>query len=506
MISSAILFFILIGLYPVIFFTSKNWFIYQPKQLLFLLIFPVITGGLGTIIAFLAKQRLLISFVGLCLFYLFFSNVITASKVTLIGFIAAGAITLFLTKRTGFRFINLVLLIMSLFASAELIYSVSTQSIKNDYFLPSLNKQLDDRVKFKATPNIYFIHLESYHSPRAMKRLYNFDNQEFINELESKDFFVSQNNFSNYNSTLYSIGGMFLQQQHYFSRAAGLLDAVGLRDMIGGKIYNPTLSILKNNGYRIEYIQPSNYNFTDNNYLDYYCPASRIYDSLLIFQNPIINQLYARLANLQNPNRRSDLTYSDQNEFYQILHAVIDSTPEFSQPTFYFIKESLEVVHTPIYDKHSWRPSDANWVDIYIEKVKNSNPKIMETVNRIIKKDPEAIMILYGDHGALKYRRVWTDIGDKRIDEIIYEREKISMDELALDNFGVFTALRYPNGDPSILDGTAYVNLFRVLFSNLSGDESPLPNQENDSFLKDSGKTYKIVDDGRVLEKAELIK
>jgi len=473
MISSPIIFFILIGLYPVIFLTSKNWFIYETRQLLFLLVVPAITGGLGIIITFFTKRWLQI-------------------------FIKKGLV----------YFINLALLIMTFFASVELIYSVSTKSIKNEYFLSTLNKESDAKIKFKSTPNIYLIHLESYHSPEAMRRLYNFDNQEFVNELENKDFFVSQNNFSNYQPTLYSVGGMFLQQHHYYRHAAGLLDAVGLRDVIGGKIYNPTLAILKNNGYRIAYIQPTTYNFTGNSNLDYYSPASKIYDSLLIFQNPTIDKLYAFLAKLQNPDRRPDLAYSDQDNFYQVLNTAIDAALESLRPTFYFIEESLEVVHTPVGDKYSWEQSDAGWVDTYIEKVKHSNPKILETVDRIIKNDPEAIIILYGDHGALKYRRIWTDTGGKQIDEIIYERKKISLEDLALDLFGVFTAVRYPNGNPSFLDGKTYVNLFRILFSNLSGNKPPMPNQEDDSFLNDtvSGKVYKIVDDGRALEKAELIK
>ena len=47
--TNPITFFILIGLYPVIFLVSKNWFVYETKQLVFLLVIPVITGMVGLI-------------------------------------------------------------------------------------------------------------------------------------------------------------------------------------------------------------------------------------------------------------------------------------------------------------------------------------------------------------------------------------------------------------------------------------------------------------------------
>lgn len=503
MINSPIVFFIFLGLYPVIFLTSKNWFIYETRQLLFLLIVPVITGMLGAIGLFFLKKRSLIVSLGLCLAYPLFRGIIGPTQTAIYSFILTGVIVLFLIKKTGLYFINLVLLIMTLLAFVGLIHSVSTKSIKNDYFVPTLNKEADNQIKFKTTPNIYLIHLESYHSPKAMKQLYNFDNREFIDELESKDFFVSQNNFSNYHLTLNSVGSMFLQQQHYFRGDAGLGDAVGMRDVIGGKIYNPTLSILGNNGYRIVYVLPSTYIFNSSSLLDHYFPSSKIYDSLLIFQSWTIDKLHSTIANLQNPGSKTNLAYSDKDQFYTKLHETIDSAPKSSTPTFYFFKEPLEVNHTPAGGQYTWKQSDDGWVDTYKMKLTQSNPRIIETVERIIKNDPEAIVILYGDHGATRYRGIWTDRNNQPIEDVIYARKKISLEDLSLDLFGVFTAVRYPNGDASIFDGRTYVNLFRLLFSDLAGAELTFEEREDEAFIKDEGNIYKLVDDGRALEKAE---
>ena len=511
--TNPITFFILIGLYPVIFLVSKNWFVYETKQLVFLLVIPVITGMVGLIgvyaSTFLKRlisqgiRRFLISLAGFCLLYLVFGATIAASRVAFFGFIAVAVASCFLARKSGFYLINLLFVVMTLLASAELVYSVGTKSVKTDYLVPTLNEEADDKIKFVTKPNIYLIHLESYHSPEAMKRIYNFDNQNFVDELKNREFFVSQNNFSNYINTLNSVGAIFLQQHHYYSRASGVEDSVGMRDMIGGKLYNPTLSILKNNGYMISYIHPSTYSFIGNSYLDYYYPTSKIYDSLLIFQNVRITKLHDILFGATDPNKRK-LEYSDEDDFYRVLHAEIETERENTKPTFYFIKEPLKVNHTPSRGKYTWEQSEDGWVDTYVQSVKDSNPKILDTVDRIIESDPTAVIILYGDHGAWRYKNIWVD-GSGRIDETIYERRQLSMDELALDLFGIITAVRYPNGDPSILDNETFVNMFRILFAELSGSEAPTAKQEDASFIKYLGNVYKIVENGKALERAEIV-
>jgi len=241
-VSSPIPFYFLIGLYPVIFLISNNWFVYETRQLFFLLIVPCFTGLIALIIVsfvwlikkFILKRlpvalhhllvryisqtgiwKIILSLIGFLLFYILLEETIERSKIVIIGSVAFVIIACFIVRKFGFYPANVVLLVMTLLATGELVYSLSTKSIGNKTLIESVDKELGAKIKFKKTPNIYLIHLEAYQSPVAMKRLYNLDNRSFVKELDHMGFFVSQNNFSNYVSTLQSVGSIFLQGHHY---------------------------------------------------------------------------------------------------------------------------------------------------------------------------------------------------------------------------------------------------------------------------------------------------
>lgn len=517
LVNSYIFFYILIGLYPVIFLTSKNWFAFETKQLLFLLIIPVVTSLLALLVAgfislitniTLAEQffsnendKIILSVVGFYALYFLLEPAIAKNLFTALIFVVFVFFSTLMVKKIGFQFVNIILLSVTLVATGELVYSLNTKYVRNDILLPSLNKQIDETIRFKKTPNIYLIHLESYHSPAAMKRLYNFDNDDFTDDLNNKGFFVSKNNFSNYNNSLASIGGMFLQQHHYYKFATGVEDSVGIREMMGGIKYNPTLSILKNNGYEIAYMHPSFYCFTGSNYLDYYYPSAKTQDSLSIFQNKQINSINSFFSNI---GQRSKENLNE--EFYEFLWKKINGEEREEKPTFFYIKEPLEIEHSPANGIYSWKNSEEGWTDTYIERVKNSNTKILETIEKIIQVDPKGILILYGDHGAWKYRNIWTENFDgKDIDELIYERRGLNGEDLALDLFGIFTAIRFPDSDFQILDGQTNINFFRKLFSELSESDTLLKDKADDeSYIKYQNKLYTFTKEGKALKKIEI--
>ena len=123
--------------------------------------------------------------------------------------------------------------------------------------------------------------------------------------------------------------------------------------------------------------------------------------------------------------------------------------------------------------------------------------------NKIISMDPEGIIILYGDHGSMLYRDVWTDNKHNvDINDLIYQRKMLSAENLSLDIFGTFLAVRYPNGNPNFQDGETLVNLFRNLFSTLAENDVLLEYKpENNSYLYDDNKLYLMIEDGVPLER-----
>jgi len=519
---SPVTFSILAGLYPVVFLTSRNWFVYESKQLVFLLVVPCITGLVGIIAAVAVRLitkalwngrsrewrsgigRMVLCAMGFLLLYGLLEASISDSKKVILGLVVCAGMVCLVTKRAGFYPVNTVLLLMTLMAFGGLFHSVSTRSINNDYLIPGLNREIDDTVRFTSNPSIYLIHLESYHSPVAMRRLYDFENKEFTGELSAAGFFVSQDNFANYPATLTSIGAMFMQQHHYYSISLGLADAVGARDMVGGRLYNPTLAILKNNGYKIVYLHTDTYNFMGSDSLDWYYPPNVIHDSLLIFQSDRINKLRAKIFRIRKPEARMTAS-SGACAFREILYNSLKNQRADAQPGFYYIKYAGPK-HTPPDGTYSWKDSDGGWTREYIQYVQEANPLILELVHDIVTNDPAAIVILYGDHGAWKYRNIWAG-GSKEddVNSLIFERRTISGEDLALDLFGTFMAVRFPNGNSRLLDGESLVNIFRILFSELSGSSALLNDKpSNNSYLEQSrGKLLMLVKDGRALKKIE---
>lgn len=532
-VSSPILFLFLIGLYPVVFLTSKNWFVYEAKQLLFLLVIPVITGVVGLIITgvsrimriiilnkfsdrfkrFIYKYfdslgvgRIILCLIGFFIFYILLEASIPNSRKVMVGLVTCVVFACFLVSKFRFYYINITLLVMILLATGELAYSLSTKSIGNETLVERVDKELDNEVIFKKTPNIYLIHLEAYQSPVAMRRLYDIDNQNFVNELNNLGFFVSENNFSNYISTLQSVGSIFIEDHHYYKVASGQEDAVGMRDLVGGRLYNPTLSILKNNGYKIVYLQLNTYSFMGSDYLDYYYPHNSLHDSLLIFQSDKINQIRAKIFGLAKPSRKNTNS-AGKNEYAGILWDYLEKGPSPTQPSFYYIRNA-GAVHTPADGSYSWKNESEDWVfNRYNKAVEKANPEILKMVLKIISKDPNGVIVLYGDHGAWKYRSIWA--GDKKdtdLNKLIYDRKKIGGEDLALDLFGTFLAVRYPEGNNKLLDGETHVNIFRILFSDLSESNILLKNKPaNNSYLKFRGVLYLLVKDGKALEKIETV-
>lgn len=514
-LNSPISFFVLIGLYPTIFLVSKNWFAYEINQLLFLLVIPLATGILGFLFALALKKirrgnmialngDMILGIVGLFFLFVLLESTITKSNLIILFSLALAFLILILIKKLGFKLINLLLILLILMGSGELVISLIDKSDQNEVLLSSLQREADDQIKFKKKPNIYLVHLESYHSPEAMRKIYNFDNRDFINRLEEKDFFVSQNNFANYSNSLNSVGSMLLQQHHYYKLAVGNEDAVGIRDIIGGREYNPTISILKNNGYKIKYIHPSTYLYAGSTQLDYFYPPNRTDSSLSIFQSNWINEIHSFVV---RPFKDDMSKNSSFDEFYKALEEQIGTAKTQAEPTFYYISEPLDVVHTPANGTYSWQNSNDGWVDQYVERVESSNDQIIKSLTRIVENDPDGIIVLYGDHGAWRYRDIWKGLSDKEdINDQIYGRKKIGAEELALDIFGVFSAIRYPDGNSEILNGETNINIFRKLFSELSETDDLIREKPaNESYINMGNIFLLMVKEGKPLDRIQII-
>jgi len=416
-----------------------------------------------------------------------FLVVILASLVAISGLVAAA--------ESGMQMLNTLLLVMLALASVEWARDSWRSADGGAASWNEVDKKLNEKIQFISKPNVYLVHLESYSNEIAMREIYGFENRQFLEALEQRRFTIYPNHFSNHAYTMTSIATLFAMRHHHFRVALGNMDGVGIRDMVGGKLYNPVLDVFKRNGYEAQIIHQSDYMFIRGAALSYAYPRRTAAKVFEIYQIDQLNDLLARIFTSYAPAARgsrvdSIAAFANLNETLKerVWEAATSSNPYFS------FLAPMGTQHSNA--NKSWDEL-AGFVDEYPARIAKANPTFLELFDWIIENDPEAVVIVYGDHGASRYRGIENGEGD--FNETLAKRG-LSAETFALDRFGTMLAIRFPNGDPSLFENTSPVNLFRILFSALAEDPTILETMApNESYVRRNKKFYVGVREGRPL-------
>ena len=311
-------------------------------------------------------------------------------------------------------------------------------------------------VILKKRPNIYVIQPDGYANFSELKRgYYNFDNSEFEEFLIQNDFKLYQNYRSNYLSTLSSNSSMFAMKHHYYNNIKSKVNELyNTRQIIVGN--NPVISIFKNNNYKT-------FLMLERTYLMVNRPKI-LYDYCNIDYNEV--SFLARGFEIKK-NIVEDLSHSIQNNS--------------SSNNFYFIRKMLPS-HISVHENESKGIIEER--ECYFNDIIKSNQSLKEIVNVINENDNNSLIVIVSDHGGYVGLSYSLESKKKQIDrDIIYS---------------IFTsalAIKWPEETPAFDNKLkTNVNLFRVLFSYLSEDESYLEYlQENKSFsMIDNGAPFGI--------------
>jgi len=311
-------------------------------------------------------------------------------------------------------------------------------------------------VILKKRPNIYVIQPDGYANFSELKGgYYFFDNSEFEEFLIQNDFKLYQNYRSNYVSTLSSNSSMFAMKHHYYNNIKSKVNELyNTRQIIVGD--NPVISIFKNNNYKTFLMLERTYLMVNRPEILYdYCNIDYSEVSFL-----------ARGFEIKK-NIVEDLRHSIQNNS--------------SSNNFYFIRKMLPS-HISIRKNESKGKVEER--ECYLNDIKKSNQSLKEVVDLINEKDKNSLIVIVSDHGGYVGLSYSLESKMKQTDrDIIYS---------------IFTsalAIKWPEEAPDFDNKLkTNVNLFRVLFSYLSEDESYLEYiQENKSFsIIDSGAPFGI--------------
>ncbi len=317
---------------------------------------------------------------------------------------------------------------------------------------PTGNAVYFDRARVVKKPDVYYIVLDEYPGSKSLKDSFAFSNDAFLDYLSRRSFKVLPV-FSNYDLTYFSLASML--NMNYIKSDFKNLELTQ-RDLQkrGVEIKEATVfSIFRSMGYQMENL--SIFDIADkrsvsseNSFL--LAHAVLLTDKLL--HNRMKRDIGDKLGKIIPFWKNRNFYFHDVDNKYtekMLLQKVREKT---EKPRFVYAHFMMP--HGPYYydsfgNKNPYQKisSYTLWNDkgLFVSYLEYANKRMENMLDNITGKNPDAVIIVMGDHGYREY-------ADKRI-----------FQPFRYDNL---CAVRFPdNNHISFKDSWSNVNLFRYLFN-----------------------------------------
>lgn len=468
------------GLYPVLFYYSRNFDMARSwEHLLYFagvfLLLPIlvfwVSHRISKLAAFKPYKKYVLSFLNLFTFLFILKTFlfVPVERKIIVGIFIASIIfaRFFHSHLKKLIVLELLMAVIGLFSVSYVVFQKFTYS-------DAWKQQPDDieNAVFKKKPNVYFIQPDGYVSFSTLRdELYRVENHAFEIFLETNNFKTYPNFRTNYKSTLASNSGTFMMRHHYYDYNWDVQEVENAREIIISE--NPVLNAFKNNGYETYFLSETYYFLNNRPRLGY------DHSSIPYGKIPFLNKGLGEEESVLEPLEQylSDAIEKPKFFFIQILKpAHINTTAGSSQGA---AKERLA----------------------YIKRLKESNQLMKKLINEILEKDTQALIVIMADHGGFVGLN-YTGEGDT----------KTTNKAIINSIFSTNLTIHWPNNDVPEYDNKLKtpVNVFRILFSYLSGNEKYLENlQPDESYICLTAGTepgvYKYIDSSGnyVFEKME---
>jgi len=334
-------------------------------------------------------------------------------------------------------------------------------------------------------PSIYWIFADSYPNTGVLKEYYGFDNSEFVALLKERGFYVAEESFSNFNLTLASVPSTFNAEYAFEPPGNAMENGEWKKGQTNSGLFNAVLgdnrsvSFLKQLGYR--------YVHYDHGWLSAYACGG--YEDICIQNKPfLLSDLETQLLFMAPFQVLVALFDRGSSGFFH--HHVDGATraglrgsgtgvPEFGENLAAIEIDDPIFVYAHFMSPHAPFTNDANCETIdtrflksegeelnalFVGQVQCLNRHFIDLVDGIIARDPEAIIVLAGDHGPRHSvpkvpRARLDDFGDVRIRE----------------SLGILNAIRVPEECAAPLNPRwTLVNTMRLVFACMGGQEPRL--------------------------------
>lgn len=301
--------------------------------------------------------------------------------------------------------------------------------------------------------DIYYIILDGYASSRTLFEIYNYNNQNFIESLIKKGFYVPRKSQSNYPLTHLSLASSLnMNYINYFSDIIGLesSDVTLPYQMIKN---SKVMNYLKLKGYKFIHLSsgwgPTNRNrFAD---LDFH--SWKGFEFLMVLAHSTINNPFFEKY------IRNDLRKSKLNTFSKLADLSKIKDPKFifahiisPHPPFLFDINGEQVPHTGLsMFGDVWGDREK-----YLNQLIFINKKVEELIDQLLLRSlVPPIIILQADHGPASTFAL-NDSSD------VYMPTDVTLKE----RMGIFNAYYLPLTNHELLyDSITPVNTFRLIFN-----------------------------------------
>ena len=452
----------LLFLYIIFFFMYKNSEEYSPLIYETTLTIAIIYCSILFTVGIFSNHRWLLIIYNL-LYYLGFACVLHATYLTGFWienipyyFIISWAVLCISILLFEINIIKPVLQILVILC----IFSCSLY-IKSIYFKISPNFPTDNLGEMSSKPNIYLIVLESYQGNEALKTLYNYNNSDFENWLAQKGFTIYPNSYSAWSHTRSSVTNIL--------SISNLDEKIPLKDLLLQNIPSPVLDTLLKNDYTLYFRFATPY-LTEGDFSEWVIDNTWKYRKNMTFDFQKSLFFSRNAFDLKNKYN----THADYVKYLSSEIANISNTPHFFMTKIGGISSNYKAYEDGLTHTDVWYTGEAHLIPLlrkkYISELKKQNILLKDILTDIQKKDPNAIIILVGDHGGLFFK-VLKD--DKK-----YKDFNISTQEYILDQFNILMAIHWPKNLTNNNEKINYTfEIFDLIYKKLIPTYSPRKNE-----------------------------
>ncbi|HMO33226.1 MAG TPA: sulfatase-like hydrolase/transferase [Lacibacter sp.] len=361
---------------------------------------------------------------------------------------------------TAGRWLLTTLLVLSAYEGLRLVllfYGNHERIFDRDY-RPANPLQGSITTTIGKQPDIFFLVYDGFTSSKVLREEFGYDNHPLDSFLEANSFRVVKNGRSNYFDTPVSLASTlnmgYLPQVTPTTGHEELILLSGLKNIHNNHLFR----FLEKRGYRIINLSIFPYNNLASPLQQRYM-GSRDRDILVMrtLENtsvwPLLNRIFTREKRINY-----DLTAQQLLEDLDLIDraTIPGQIIPGTQPRFFFIHTLLphppyvferngNVRNTIIYDRSNRQA--------YLEQLIYTSERIRQQVRQIREQNPQAIIILQGDHGF----RHFPGPENKRL------------------AFGMLHAVSIPQREYGVPhDSVSAVNTFRIILNTCFDQQLPL--------------------------------